>query len=78
MPQQEPWGGEVHVPAWLRRLLHMHKLPGDTPEAAHEKRKPQEQPSVLENSNRALSGPLVDFYNEGKTRKSASPRRDKR
>jgi hypothetical protein len=68
MPQQ-PWGGDLKMPTWLGRLLHMRALPEDTPEAAHEKRKPQAQPSVLENSSRALSGSLLDFYNEGRDKK---------
>jgi hypothetical protein len=73
---QEAWGGEVHMPHWLRRVLHRPEPPGDTPEAAHEKRKPQPQPSVLENANRAFSGAVVDIYNE--SRRKASPRGDKR
>jgi len=64
--QQEQWGGEVKTPTWLRRLLHMRELPGDTPEAAHEARKPQGGPTAYENVNRAASGALVDLYNEGR------------
>jgi hypothetical protein len=72
----EAWGGEVHMPRWLRKVLHRPEPPDDTPEAAHEKRKPQAGPSVLENANRAVSGGVVDIYNE--SRKKASPRGDKR
>jgi hypothetical protein len=75
MPQ-EAWGGEVQMPRWLRKLFHRPEPPGDTAEAAHEKRKPQGGPSVLENANRAASGAVVDIYNE--SRKKASPRGDKR
>jgi hypothetical protein len=78
MPQQEAWGGDVRMPRWLRHLFHRPDPPGDTAERAHEARKPTEGPSVLENSNRALSGALVDFYNEGRSRKKDSPRGDKR
>jgi hypothetical protein len=66
---QEQWGGEVKMPAWLRRMLHMRELPGDTPERAHEARKPPEGPSSLENANRAATGALVDIYHEGRKNK---------
>jgi hypothetical protein len=61
---QEAWGGEVRLPRWLRRMLRRPESPGDTPEAAHEHRKPADGPSVLENANRAATGPLVDLYRE--------------
>ena len=41
--QLEPWGGEVHMPRWMRKVLRRPDLAADSPEAAHEKRK--EQPS---------------------------------
>ena len=66
---QVAWGGDVKMPRWLRRLMHRRELPADTPEAAHEKRKPPAQPSVIENSSRALSGSLLDFYNDGRKNK---------
>ena len=64
---QEAWGGELHTPRWLRRLLRRPEPPGDTPEGAHERRKPAAGPSVLENANRGagMSG-LVDSYSEGR------------
>ena len=35
----EPWGGEVRVPAWLRRLLRRPAdTSRDTPERVHESR----------------------------------------
>ena len=67
--QQEPWGGEVQMPRWLRRLLRRPEAPEPTPEAAHEARKAREQRSVLENANRAELGPLVDLYREGRTKR---------
>ena len=67
--QQEAWGGEVKVPRWLRRILRRPEPPEPTPEAAHEARKPQGGPSVLENANRAELGPLVDLYREGRTKR---------
>jgi hypothetical protein len=66
---QEPWGGDVHMPRWMRKLMHRPEPPGDTPERAHEARKPQEGPSVLENANRAVSGVVVDVYKEGRKNK---------
>jgi hypothetical protein len=64
--QQEAWGGEVRLPRWLRRMLRRPEPPVDTPEGAHEKRRPQEMPSVLENADRAAVGSLTDLYREGR------------
>ena len=38
----EPWGGEVRMPGWLRRLLHRADA-DDTPERAHERRRPDDR-----------------------------------
>jgi hypothetical protein len=36
MPRQpEPWGGDVHLPRWLRRGRQREET-GDTPERQHE------------------------------------------
>ena len=67
--QQEAWGGEVQMPRWLRKVLRRPEPPGDTPEGAHEARKPPSGPSVLENANRASTGALVDFYREGRQKR---------
>ena len=67
--QQEAWGGEVRMPRWLRRILRRPEPLGPTLEAAHEARKSQAGPSVLENVNRAELGPLVDLYREGRTKR---------
>ena len=67
--QQDAWGGEVHVPRLLRRMLRRPEPPGPTPEAAHEARKPQPGPSVLENANRASVGAMGDLYREGRTKR---------
>jgi len=69
MPERplEPWGGEVRVPPWLRRVLRRPEPPGDTPEAAHEARKPKAGPSVAQNADRAAVGPLSDLYRGGRT-----------
>ena len=51
--QLETWGGEVHLPRWLR---WRHKAePGDTPERLHEGERAREpERSVLENADRAM------------------------
>ena len=67
--QQEAWGGDVKLPRWLRRMLRRPEPPGPTTEAAHEARKPQPGPSVLENANRASVGALADLYREGRTKR---------
>ena len=64
----EPWGGEVHLPGWMSRLLRRLPEPTDTPERTHEARAhPPDLPSVLENADRAAVGPLTQLYNEGRT-----------
>jgi len=62
----EPWGGEVHMPGWLRRLLRRPREPGDTPERTREPHLPDHSPTVLENANRAATGALVDLYKDGR------------
>jgi hypothetical protein len=66
---QEAWGGEVRTPRWLRRVLRRPEPVGDTPEAAHEARKPKAGPSVAENAERASVGALADLYREGRTKR---------
>jgi hypothetical protein len=53
----EPWGGEVRMPNWVRRVLRRPLLPEDSWEAAHEKRHPpQDLTTPLENVDRAVMG----------------------
>ncbi len=67
MPREnEPWGGDVHVPRWLRRLLGRGPDPEDSPEKRSESRRPGDPVSVFENANRASTGPMVDLYREGR------------
>jgi hypothetical protein len=51
--QLDTWGGDVHLPRWLRRR---HKAePGDTPEKLDEgERALEPERSVLENADRAM------------------------
>lgn len=38
----QPWGGEVRLPAWIRRLLRKPAATAtDTPERMHESRQPK-------------------------------------
>jgi hypothetical protein len=64
----EPWGGEVRLPRWLRKLLRRPEAPEDTPEAAHERRKTGaiSDVSVFENADRASVGALTQLYREGR------------
>jgi hypothetical protein len=51
--QLESWGGEVHLPRWLRRRRTPE--PGDTPEKVEEGDRTQEpERSVLENVDKAM------------------------
>lgn len=67
--QLEPWGGEMHMPRWLRKALRRPELPENTPEATHEARKEQPSASVLENADRAGVGPMTQLYVEGRTKR---------
>ncbi len=52
----QPWGGEVQVPRWIRRLLR-RPSPSDTFERIHEARQPHyPEVSVAENADRAIFG----------------------
>jgi hypothetical protein len=66
----EPWGGDVRLPRWLRRLLRRPEEPADTAERAHEQRTRQApQKSVAANADRAAVGILSDLYREGQKRR---------
>jgi hypothetical protein len=52
----QPWGGEVQLPRWIRRLLR-RPTPTDSPERVHEARQPPyPDVSVAENADRAIFG----------------------
>ena len=63
--EQEAWGGELRVPAWLRRLARRPKG-SDTSERAAERgweqRHPKEGPSVAENVDRAIFGGFSEAH----------------
>jgi hypothetical protein len=71
--QPEPWGGEVRVPNWVRRLLRRQQGT-DTPERATERgwerRHPAEGPTVAENVDRAIFG----GFSEGHPGNREAPR----
>ena len=58
MPRElEPWGGDLRMPSWLRRILRRTPDPGPSPERMHERRKPQDPGvSVAEQADRAIFG----------------------
>jgi hypothetical protein len=69
----EPWGGEVRLPGWMRRLLRRPDPAAPTAEAAeearqaaHEARKAHPTVSVGKNADRAAFGPLTEMYHEGR------------
>jgi hypothetical protein len=64
--QLQPWGGDVRMPRWLRRLLRRPDPPDDTPEARHEARKRQASADVAANADRAAVGALSSLYREGR------------
>jgi hypothetical protein len=64
--QLEPWGGDLRVPRWLKRLARRAD-PGDTPERAREARRAALHPeyptvSVAENADRAVFGPFSEGH----------------
>jgi hypothetical protein len=67
MPRQlESWGGEVHLPHWLHRLLRRPE-PEDSPERARERRNEAYQPvqpdrTPVENVDRAILGGLSPWH----------------
>jgi hypothetical protein len=68
MPRElEPWGGDVRLPRWMRRLLRRPAAHGDTPQRAHERHKGDHpEKSVARAADRAAVGPLSDLYREGR------------
>lgn len=70
MPRElEEWGGDVHLPAWLRRLLRRPAPADDTPERSREAPKAPTD-SVARAANRAAGGELLnDLYWEGRRKR---------
>ncbi len=65
----EPWGGELRLPGWVRRLLRRSAGPGDTPERMHEGRKARAPDvSVAENVDRAVFGGFSEGHPGNKRR----------
>ena len=61
--ESQPWGGEVRLPSWLRRILRRPPEVPDTPEALHERRKPQQSESAALEHMRA-AGTLEPHHSE--------------
>ena len=64
MPRElEPWGGELRMPRWMRRVMRRGPAPEDSPERAHERRNaetPVETPLMA--IDRAVFGPFSAAY----------------
>ena len=58
MPRElEPWGGDLRMPSWLRRILRRKPDPGPSPERVHEGRQFKDpEVSVAENADRMIFG----------------------
>jgi hypothetical protein len=68
--EPEPWGGDVRLPRWMRRLLRRPEDPEDTAERAHERRKGrQPSRSVAGAADRAAVGVLSELYSEGRRKR---------
>jgi len=70
MPRElEPWGGDLRLPGWLRRLLKQPAPPGDSPERVHEARQPRTPDvSVAENVDRAVFGGFSEGHPGNRSR----------
>jgi hypothetical protein len=63
----EPWGGEVKMPKWVKKVLRRPPDPENTPEATHEARQGHHTDrTALENANRASAGAMADLYKDDK------------
>jgi hypothetical protein len=71
MPRElEPWGRELRLPGWLRRLLKRPAGPGDSPERLHEARQTTTPDvSVAENVSRAVFGGFCEGHLGNKRRR---------
>jgi len=67
--EPEQWGGEVHLPGWLRRLLRRPPPAGDTPERIREGPETKPTVSVGQNADRASVGALTEMYHEGRRKR---------
>jgi hypothetical protein len=64
MPRElEPWGGELQMPRWIRRMLRRGAAPEDSPERAHERRNPAASVETpLMAVDRAVFGPFSETF----------------
>jgi hypothetical protein len=61
MPREpEDWGGEVHMPRWMRRLLRRPADTEDTPQKRGEPRRPERLRSPLDRGH----GSAQIYFNE--------------
>ena len=71
MPRElEPWGGELRMPNWMRRLMGRGRAPEDTPELIHERRNAETTTMTpLMNLDRAVMGPWSESYPDKRKRR---------
>jgi len=72
MPRElEPWGGELRMPNWMRRLMGRGRAPEDTPELIHERRNAETTTMTpLMNLDRAVMGPWSEGYPDQRRKRS--------
>ena len=64
MPRElEPWGGELRMPRWMRRILGRGPVPEDSPECVHERRNAETSVETpLMAVDRAIFGAFSEAY----------------
>ena len=64
MPRElEPWGGELRMPGWMRRILGRGPVPGDSAERIQERRNEETTTMTpLMNIDRAVFGAFSEAY----------------
>ena len=64
MPRElEPWGGELRMPGWMRRIFGRGPVPGDSAERIQERRNEETTTMTpLMNIDRAVFGAFSEAY----------------
>ena len=59
----EPWGGELRMPRWMRRVMGRGPAPEDSPERVHERRNAETSVVTPQMAvDRAVFGPFSEAY----------------
>ena len=75
--EPQPWGGEVHLPNWLRRLLRRPPEEALTPEAKHDARQRARARDQSAFEHMQATGTVEPHYSELPGGKASRPRRDR-